>query len=192
MDKTLDTTKKVKTDVGNQLLKAQEAVKHKEEKEKTVARKQLLNPSTGSFKEFMDKLRIVALTKGINFLPKTKVTGVGKIEEVRETVYKTARKYNNMLDDTGVLNPYYDMYNQLGGGSNRNNNKTKSMNKLSKKNNHTRRNNNKLIKNSKTKSFHKHRKVIPYSRSGSQSNRKKSKSKKSQKNVTFKRWRARK
>ena len=38
----------------------------------------------------------------------------------------------------------------------------------------------------------KHKKVIPSSRSGSQSNRKKSKTKKSQKNVTFKRRRARK
>jgi hypothetical protein len=188
---TLDTTKKVETDVDNKLLKAQNAVKHKEEKEKTVARnqllnpsKQLLNPSTGSFKNFMDKLRIVALTKGINFVPNTKVTGVGKIEEVREKTYRIARKYNS----NATLNPYYEMYTHLGGGSNRNNNKTKSMNKLSKKNNHTRRNNNKR----KNKSFPNHRKVIPYSRSGSQSNRKKSKAKLSRKNVTFKRRRARK
>jgi hypothetical protein len=65
-----------------------------------------------------------------------------------------------------------------------------------KTNNHTRRNKNKRKKNSKTKfkpkSSPKHRKVIPSSRSGSQSNRKKSKPKKSQKNVTFKRRRARK
>jgi len=64
------------------------------------------------------------------------------------------------------------------------------------RNNHTRRNKNKRKKNSKTKfktkSSSKHRKVIPSSRSGSQSNRKKSKPKKSQKNVTFKRRRARK
>ena len=140
----------------------------------------------------MDKLRIVASNKGINFVPETKVTGDGKIEEVRKKIYKIDKKYNNRLYSNGELNRYYDMYNQLGGGSNRNNNKTKSMNKLSKKNKHTRRNNNKRIKNSKTKSFHKHRKVIQYSRSGSQSNRKKSKSKKSQKNVTFKRWRPRK
>ena len=65
-------------------------------------------------------------------------------------------------------------------------------------NNHTRRNKNKRKKNSKTKtkfktkSSPKHKKVIPSSRSGSQSNRKKSKPKKSQKNVTFKRRRARK
>ena len=67
-----------------------------------------------------------------------------------------------------------------------------------KTNNHTRRNKNKRKKNSKTKtktkakSSPKHKKVIPSSRSGSQSNRKKSKPKKSQKNVTFKRRRARK
>ena len=67
-------------------------------------------------------------------------------------------------------------------------------------NNHTRRNKNKRKKNSKsktktkfkTKSSPKHRKAIPSSRSGSQSNRKKYKPKKSQKNVTFKRRRARK
>ena len=180
----MGTTKKVKTDLEKQLLKAEEAVKHKEKKE---VRKQLIKPSTGSFKEFMDKIRDVASTKEIVFKPETKVTGNSSIEKLIETVYKTARKYNKPDG-----NPYYEMYDHLGGGSNRNNNKTKSMNKLSKKNNHTRRNNNKRIKNSKTKSFHKHRKVIPYSRSGSQSNRKKSKSKKSQKNVTFKRWRARK
>jgi hypothetical protein len=141
----------------------------------------------------MDKLSIVASsTKGINFVPETKVTGVGTVEEVRKKTYRIARKYNNRRDSNENLNPYYEMYNQLGGGSNRNNNKTKSMNKLSKKNNHTRRNNNKRIKNSKTKSFPNHRKVIPYSRSGSQSNRKKSKAKLSRKNVTFKRRRARK
>ena len=69
-----------------------------------------------------------------------------------------------------------------------------------KTNNHTRRNKNNRKKNSKsktktkfkTKSSPKHRKAIPSSRSGSQSNRKKSKTKKSQKNVTFKRRRARK
>ena len=70
------------------------------------------------------------------------------------------------------------------------------------RNNHTRRNKNKRKKNSKSKtktktktkakSSPKHRKAIPSSRSGSQSNRKKSKPKKSQKNVTFKRRRARK
>jgi hypothetical protein len=65
-------------------------------------------------------------------------------------------------------------------------------------NNHTRRNKNKRKKNSKTKTkfktkySSKYKKVIPSSRSGSQSNRKKSKPKKSQKNVTFKRRRARK
>jgi hypothetical protein len=67
-------------------------------------------------------------------------------------------------------------------------------------NNHTRRNKNKRKKNSKsktktkfkTKSSPKYKKRIPSSRSGSQSNRKKSKPKKSQKNVTFKRRRARK
>jgi len=69
-----------------------------------------------------------------------------------------------------------------------------------KTNNHTRRNKKKRKKNSnsktktkfKPKSSPKHKKVIPSSRSGSQSNRKKSKPKKSQKNVTFKRRRARK
>jgi hypothetical protein len=157
-------------------------------RKKTNYELQLLNPSTGSFKNFMDKLRIVALTKGINFVPKTKVTGVGNVEEVREKTYRIARKYNNMLDSNATLNPYYEMYTHLGGGSNRNNNKTKSMNKLSKKNNHTRRNNNKR----KNKLFPNHRKVIPYSRSGSQSNRKKSKAKLSRKNVTFKRRRSRK
>jgi hypothetical protein len=66
------------------------------------------------------------------------------------------------------------------------------------RNNHTRRNKNKRKKNSNTKtkfkpkSSPKYKKVIPSSRSGSQSNRKKSKPKKSQKNVTFKRRRARK
>jgi len=68
------------------------------------------------------------------------------------------------------------------------------------RNNHTRRNKNKRKKNSNTKSktkfkpksSSKYKKVIPSSRSGSQSNRKKSKPKKSQKNVTFKRRRARK
>jgi hypothetical protein len=66
------------------------------------------------------------------------------------------------------------------------------------RNNHTRRNKNKRKKNSKSKtkfkpkSSSKYKKVIPSSRSGSQSNRKKSKPKKSQKNVTFKRRRARK
>ena len=83
------------------------------------------------------------------------------------------------------------------GGSNK---KTKTNNKLSKPNNHTRRNKNNRKKNSKTKtktktkakSSTKYKKVIPSSRSGSQSNRKKSKPKKSQKNVTFKRRRARK
>ena len=69
-----------------------------------------------------------------------------------------------------------------------------------KPNNHTRRNKNNRKKNSKTKtktktkakSSTKYKKKIPSSRSGSQSNRKKSKPKKSQKNVTFKRRRARK
>ena len=66
------------------------------------------------------------------------------------------------------------------------------------RNNHTRRNKNKRKKNTKSKtkfkpkSSSKYKKVIPSSRSGSQSNRKKSKPKKSQKNVTFKRRRARK
>jgi hypothetical protein len=67
-----------------------------------------------------------------------------------------------------------------------------------KPNNHTRRNKNKRKKNSKTKtktkakSSPKYKKRIPSSRSGSQSNRKKYKPTKSQKNVTFKRRRARK
>jgi len=67
-----------------------------------------------------------------------------------------------------------------------------------KTNNHTRRNKNKRKKNTKSKtkfkpkSSPKYKKRIPSSRSGSQSNRKKSKPKKSQKNVTFKRRRARK
>ena len=141
--------------------------------------------STDEFIENMVRINTprLATAQPLNIFIKNR-NGENLTPEEEEQILKF---YSN-----GELNRYYDMYNQLGGGSNRNNNKTKSMNKLSKKNKHTRRNNNKRIKNSKTKSFHKHRKVIQYSRSGSQSNRKKSKSKKSQKNVTFKRWRPRK
>jgi hypothetical protein len=92
--------------------------------------------------------------------------------------------------------PVLDNYNvkrQKGGTT-----RFRNPNSPKKPNNHTRRNKNKRKKNSKTKtktkakSSPKYKKRIPYSRSGSQSNRKKYKPTKSQKNVTFKRRRARK
>lgn len=199
----LDTTEKVKTNADKQILKAQEAVKHKEEKEKAVAayveaapiaraRAQLLNPSNGPFKNFMDKIKEVFTTgitatdgtvkivaNSIPFNPKNCITGI-----TRQDVFNIDTFYNR--------DPTYRPLRLYVGGSNK---KTKANNKSSKTNNHTRRNKNKRKKNSKTKtkfktkSSPKHRKSIPYSRSGSQSNRKKSKPKKSQKNVTFKRRR---
>jgi len=178
------------------------AAQHKEKKEAAVApiaaRAQLLNPTNGPFKKFMDKIQEV-LTTGITatdgtviikagsipFNHKTCITGI-----TRQGVFNIDTFYNT----TG--NPYAGLRTSVGGS----NNKTKANNKTSKTNNHTRRNKNKRKKNSKsktktkfkTKSSPKHKKVIPSSRSGSQSNRKKSKPKKSQKNVTFKRRRARK
>jgi hypothetical protein len=191
----LDTTEKVKPNVDKQFLKAQEAVKHKEEKEKAVARTQLLkllNPPNGPFKNFMDKIKEV-FTNGITatdgtvkivansipFNPKNCITGI-----TRQDVFNIDTFYNR--------DPTYRHLRLYVGGSNK---KTKTNNKSSKTNNHTRRNKNKRKKNSKTKtkfntkSSPKHRKAIPSSRYGSQSNRKKSKPKKSQKNVTFKRRR---
>lgn len=177
----LDTAEKVKTVVDKQILKAQEAVKHKEEKEKAVERTQLLNPPNGPFKNFMDKIKEVAVsyTPPIPFNPKNCITGIS-----RQDVFNIDTFYNR--------DPIFRPLRLYVGGSNK---KTKANNKLSKPNNHTRRNKNKRKKNSKTKtkfntkSSPKHRKVIPSSCSGSQSNRKKSKPKKSQKNVTFKRRR---
>ena len=154
----------------------------------------LLNPELGPFKIFMDQIKEVFASgfvagtyvipaNSIPFNPKTCVSGI-----TRQEVFNFDSFYNR--------DPYAGLPISVGGS----NKKTKTNNKLSKTNNHTRRNKNKRKKNSKsktktkfkTKSSPKHRKAIPSSRSGSQSNRKKSKPKKSQKNVTFKRRRARK
>ena len=149
----------------------------------------LLNPESGPFKIFMDKIKEVFATgipgifhaNSIPFNPNTCVSG-----STRQAAFNYGIFYNNRL--------YVDLPISVGGS----NKKTKTNNKSSKPNNHTRRNKNNRKKNSKTKtktkakSSTKYKKVIPYSRSGSQSNRKKSKPKKSQKNVTFKRRRARK
>jgi hypothetical protein len=142
---------------------------------------QLLNPPNGPFKNFMDRIKEVLQGLQIQFNPKTCITGIS-----RQDVFNYVDFYNRP--------PYTNLRVSLGGS----NNKTKSNNNLSKKNNHTRRNKNKRKKNTKNKtkfkpkSSSKYKKVIPSSRYGSQSNRKKSKPKKSQKNVTFKRRRARK
>ena len=167
--------------------------KNKNEKnKKTVAaeaatvaalRLELLNPTKGPFKKFMDKIYQVLVEKKLFVNQKTCITGSNQ-----KLVFNFGTFYNRP--------PYTGLRLSLGGS----NKKTKSDNKSSKTNNHTRRNKNKRKKNSKsktktkfkTKSSPKHRKAIPSSRSGSQSNRKKSKTKKSQKNVTFKRRRARK
>jgi hypothetical protein len=129
----------------------------------------------------MDRIKEVLQGLQIQFNPKTCITGIS-----RQDVFNYVDFYNRP--------PYTNLRVSLGGS----NNKTKSNNNLSKKNNHTRRNKNKRKKNTKNKtkfkpkSSSKYKKVIPSSRYGSQSNRKKSKPKKSQKNVTFKRRRARK
>jgi hypothetical protein len=155
----------------------------------------LLNPESGPFKKFMDKIKEV-LRSPIGgrpallplYEPNTCVSGT-----TRQAVYDINTFYNR--NGTVYSNDVYGPLRVSVGGSNK---KTKTNNKLSKPNNHTRRNKNKRKKNSKTKtktkakSSPKYKKRIPYSRSGSQSNRKKSKPKKSQKNVTFKRRRARK
>jgi hypothetical protein len=130
--------------------------------------------------------------------------------------YKNKEEVKNLdLTTLTELNPdRLFLYEAMGGSndseSNSGRNSVSSLNKYKHKykhnklarNNHTRRNKNKRKKNSKSKtktktktkakSSPKYRKAIPSSRSGSQSNRKKSKTKKSQKNVTFKRRRARK
>jgi hypothetical protein len=171
---------------------AQEAIVYAEKK--GAANKllyPLLNPELGPFKIFMDKIKEVFTTgiqgifvaNSIPFNPKTCVSGI-----TRQEVFNFDTFYNR--------DPYAGLPISVGGS----NKKTKTNSKLSKPNNHTRRNKNNRKKNSKTKtktktkakSCTKYKKVIPYSRSGSQSNRKKSKPKKSQKNVTFKRRRARK
>ena len=149
------------------------------------ARVQLLNPPSGPFKIFIDRIKDILQELQIPFNLKTCITGSNQ-----QLVFNYGTFYNRQ--------PYTNLRVYLGGS----NKKTKTNNKLSKKNNHTRRNKNKRKKNSKSKtktktkfkpkSSPKHRKAIPSSRSGSQSNRKKSKPKKSQKNVTFKRRRARK
>jgi hypothetical protein len=131
----------------------------------------------------MDRIKEVLQGLEIQFNPNVCITGIG-----RQGVFNIDNFYNR------TRNPYAALRTSLGGS----NNKTKSNNKSSKTNNHTRRNKNKRKKNTKSKtkfkpkSSSKYKKVIPSSRSGSQSNRKKSKPKKSQKNVTFKRRRARK
>jgi len=177
--------------------KAQQATIHSEKKDAAVApiaaaRNKLLypllNPESGPFKIFMDRIREVLRSPYGDrppllplYEPKTCVSGI-----TRQGVFDFNTFYNN--------GRYFDLPISVGGS----NKKTKTNNKLSKPNNHTRRNKNKRKKNSKTKtktkakSSPKYKKRIPSSRSGSQSNRKKSKPKKSQKNVTFKRRRARK
>lgn len=138
--------------------------------------KQLLNPPSGPFKKFMDKIQEVireVIPPEIVFNPRTCITGI-----TRQDVYNIGRTYNDHYR-------YRDLRISVGG-SNKKNNKTKT-------NNHTRKNKYKRNnKNKKHKSSPKYRKVVPSSRSGSQSNRKKSKSKLPHKNVTFKRRRARK
>jgi hypothetical protein len=184
-------SKEKKTPPTQKLTKAQQAIMHTEKKEAAVAAygvraplTQLLNPPSGPFKNFMDRIYEVLQNRGIPFNPKTCVTGI-----TRQVAFNYGDFYNRP--------PYTNLRVSLGG-SNKKNNITKSNNNLSKTNNHTRRNKNKRKKNSKSKtkfkpkSSSKYKKVIPSSRSGSQSNRKKSKPKKSQKNVTFKRRRARK
>ena len=184
-------SKEKKTPPTQKLTKAQQAIMHTEKKEAAVAAygvraplTQLLNPPSGPFKNFMDKIYEVLQEQRIRFNSKTCITGI-----TRQVAFNYGDFYNRP--------PYTNLRLSLGG-SNKKNNITKSNNNLSKKNNHTRRNKNKRKKNSnsktkfKPKSSSKYKKVIPSSRSGSQSNRKKSKPKKSQKNVTFKRRRARK
>jgi hypothetical protein len=143
-----------------------------------AGRLQLLNPPSGPFKKFMENIHVAARDKGIEFNPKTCITGI-----TRQDVFNIDKKYTD--DPT-----YGKIYNQIGGGNNKNNNKTKSTNKISKSNNHTRKKkNSRPNKHKKYTSSYKYRKINPSSRSGSQSNRKKSKSKLSHKNVTFKRRR---
>ena len=155
------------------------ALEKKADVQKIPYLKQLLNPPSGPFKKFMDKIREV-IPPEIAFNPKTCITGI-----TRQDVYNIDRTYND--------NDRYRHLRISVGGSNKKNNKTKSNNKISKTNNHTRKNKYKRNnKNKKHKSSPKYRKVVPSSRSGSQSNRKKSKSKLPHKNVTFKRRRARK
>jgi hypothetical protein len=195
-------SKEKKTPPTQKLTKAQQAIMHTEKKKAAVAASApvrltltqqltgLLNPPSGPFKNFMDRIKEVLLSHTADrpallplYEPKTCVTGI-----TRQIASNYGDFYNRQ--------PYTSLRFSLGGS----NNKTKSNNNLSKKNNHTRRNKNKRKKNSNTKSktkfkpksSSKYKKVIPSSRSGSQSNRKKSKPKKSQKNVTFKRRRARK
>jgi hypothetical protein len=155
--------------------------------------RQILNPTSGMFIDF---LRVL----GINV---TNHTIMKCICRYKDEVKKICKQ---MQEDVPT-----NLYTAVGGSNNSksksgrksvsssNKNKYKYIHTKSlKPNNHTRRNKNKRKKNSKsktkfkTKSSSKYKKVIPSSRSGSQSNRKKSKPKKSQKNVTFKRRRARK
>ena len=161
---------------------------------------QILNPTSGMFIEFLRELDIIPINKETM---KCICREGGKNEVLRiDTEMSDEAKRNPLLQH---------LYTAIGGSndseSNSGRNSVSSLNKYkhkykhnksSKTNNHTRRNKNNRKKNSKTKtktkakSSTKYKKVIPSSRSGSQSNRKKSKPKKSQKNVTFKRRRARK
>jgi hypothetical protein len=154
---------------------------------------QILNPTSGMFIDFLRVLGIDTTSRTImksicRSKDEVKQIDIQMQSEVPVELYTAVGGRNNSKSNSGRKSV-----------SSLNKNKHKYIHtKSSKTNNHTRRNKNKRKKNTKSKTkfkpkcSSKYKKVIPSSRSGSQSNRKKSKPKKSQKNVTFKRRRARK